>query len=117
MHQYLFGTDNRFVVNIVGLTRDESLAPLLTFSPKVAYDLNDKWNIGLEIPISFWSKVVTWDIGVKPKVTYKLGGNASISGYYKMQALQYDKLFGRLGDTEPPVLIKNTLQVNFEWSF
>ncbi|MDR2485857.1 MAG: hypothetical protein LBD55_10735 [Treponema sp.] len=114
MHQYFFGKDHLFAPR----KDNESVAPLLKFTPKVSFGLTDRWSVGCELPLAFWPNAVAWDLGIKPKVSYKLGDNASISGYYKLQVYQYDKAtgYGKGGDAPDP-LVNNTVQINFEWSF
>jgi hypothetical protein len=116
MHQFLFGADNTFIPYLVDDNGELKSVPVrLQFKPYVSYGLNDKLTLGFELPINIWPDVVTFEIGAKPKITYKLGSNASISAYYFFNYLQFSKeLFG--GEA-PDGLIKNAIQVNFEWSF
>jgi hypothetical protein len=112
MHQYLFGGDNKFV----DLKDDSaSVSPLLKFKPYVSYALNDQWTVGLDVPVAFWPDVVDYDIGVKPKVSYKLGENASINAFYLFDLVQPGK-FGYDKDT-PDSIIQNTVQIDFIWTF
>jgi hypothetical protein len=120
MHQYLFGGDNKFVEikieeEVLRLKDDASVSPYLTFKPYVSYALNDQWTVGLDVPLTFWPDIVDYDIGVKPNVSYKLGENASINAFYLFDLEQPGKL-GYDGDT-PDSIIKNTVQIDFIWTF
>ncbi|MDR2398193.1 MAG: hypothetical protein LBD74_05460 [Spirochaetaceae bacterium] len=115
MHQFLFAEKNKFVV--VGKTGDESVGPRLTFKPFVNYALTEKWTVGLNIPVGFWmTGIVDYDIAVQPKVSYKLGENASINGWYKFNMLQRGDQDGVLPE-KPDSRIYNTVQIDFIWSF
>ncbi|MHB9293717.1 hypothetical protein Holit_02847 [Hollandina sp. SP2] len=102
MHQRLFGKDALLINN-------ESAAPYLTFKPYVSYALNDLWTVGLDVPVGLWTDVVDYDIGVKPKVGYKVGENASINAWYKFGLLQ------KTGADDS--VMTNTVQLDFVWTF
>ncbi|MDR2634090.1 MAG: hypothetical protein LBC51_10805 [Treponema sp.] len=112
-HQYLFGADT--FKDVITLKDDKSISPYLTFKPYVSYALNDKWTVGLDVPVGFWIDIVDYDIGVKPKVSYKLGENASINAFYLFDILQYGD-FGLGGDKLDSVMT-NTVQIDFIWTF
>jgi hypothetical protein len=114
MHQRLFGGDNKFV----SLKDNASVSPYLTFKPYVSYALNDKWTVGLDIPLGFWPDIIDYDIGVKPKVSYKLGENASINAFYLFDLIQHGT-FGYDDDVmkKPDSIIQNTVQIDFIWTF
>jgi hypothetical protein len=116
MHQYLFGGDTFY--EIITLKDDKSVSPLLKFKPYVKYALNDSLTVGLDIPLAFWPDVIDYDIGVKPKISYKLGENASINAFYLFDILQKGQL-GYDDDVykKPDSVIENTVQIDFIWTF
>ncbi|MDR0568474.1 MAG: hypothetical protein LBG87_04645 [Spirochaetaceae bacterium] len=121
MYQYLFGSDNRFVPRYddAGVRKDDAVAPYLTFKPYIAYNLTEKWTLKLEVPVKLWPGIVDFDLGVKPKVSYKLGDNAALSGYYLFNVLQYNEAteFSTNFKDKPDLLTAHAIQINFEWSF
>jgi hypothetical protein len=112
MHQRLFGADNKFVE----LKDDKSVSPYLTFKPYVSYALTDKWTVGLDVPVGIWPDIIDIDLGIKPKLSYKLGENASINAFYLFDFVQP----GKGGDSDAPKLdsvTTNTVQIDFIWTF
>jgi hypothetical protein len=103
MHQYLFGEDNKFTGS------NDSVSPYFTFEPEVSYGLTDKWTVGVAVPVGFWSGIIDYDLGVKPKVSYNLGDNASINAFYLFDYLK-EKDVADAG-------ITNTVQIDFIWTF
>ncbi|MDR1955399.1 MAG: hypothetical protein LBQ30_00925 [Treponema sp.] len=111
MHQFLFGGENKFVT----LKDAASVPAYLTFEPSISYGLNDQWTVGLAIPFGIWPDIVDYDIGVKPKVSYKLGENASINAFYLFNLEQPGK-GGYDTEADDPTL-RNTVQIDFIWTF
>ena len=104
MHQYLFGEDNKFITG-----SNDSVSPYFTFEPEVSYGLTDKWTVGVSAPVGFWYGIIDYDLGVKPKVSYNLGDNASINAFYLFDYLK-EKDVDDAG-------ITNTVQIDFIWTF
>jgi hypothetical protein len=102
MHQRLFGED------AFGTATDAN--PYLTFKPYVSYALDEKWTVGLDVPLGFWTDVIKYDIGVKPKLSYKVGENASINGFYLFDIMEFDHEGSESTTT-------HTVQIDFIWTF
>jgi hypothetical protein len=122
MHQHIFGGDNKFVKvkdsnnQEVSLKGDKSVSPYLKFKPYVSYALNDKWTVGLDIPVNLWIDIVDYDIGAKPKLSYQVGENAAISAFYLFNYVQHGDLAGNK-DPKPDAIMANTVQIDFIWTF
>jgi hypothetical protein len=102
MHQRLFGSKALE-------TGPKDPSPYLTFKPYVSYALNDKWTVGLDVPLGFWTDIIKYDIGVKPKLSYKVGDNASINGFYLFDIVE--------PDNDSVSVTTHTVQVDFIWTF
>jgi hypothetical protein len=57
---------------------------------------------------------LSYQIGVKPAVTFTLSDHASINTYYKLQMTQYKDVPAGMEDA---AIIDHTVQVSFNWSF
>jgi hypothetical protein len=118
-YQYFFGADWSEGIPTGGKAKgdadaDESLKPLLKFTPYLGYTLLANVDVGLEATIGLWKYVYDLDFSIKPSVTYKVGENAEIGASYKLAILDfYDDL--EIPDRESNK--GNTIQVDFTWKF
>lgn len=85
--------------------------PWLKFEPALAYAVTEAWTAGLKIPVIYQAQAISYALGLKPTLAYKLGEQASIEGFYLFNLIQPDK--GGSGD----LILENTLQIDFIWKF
>jgi hypothetical protein len=103
----------------------------LVFIPKASYDITEWFTAGLEIPIGIVDnlagigavEVKDWkggfQIGVKPKLSFTLGGGASVVVFYKLDVYTAGHLTKVMGQSvkDPEALFTNTVQLDFIWTF
>ncbi|MDR1373760.1 MAG: hypothetical protein LBJ24_02175 [Treponema sp.] len=82
----------------------------LKFKPYGEFAINDAVAVGLELPFAFWKKVIKYQIGVEPYVTYRLADTASVGLKYKFSVSEADR-----DDIGPDYNQK--VQLNFNYSF
>jgi hypothetical protein len=102
---------------------DLSLKPYLTFTPYLAYDVLPSLNAGFEVKLGLWSGMYDYELGFKPKITYKIAEKAKLVAFYNFSVVDwYDDWDGGRPGSPTPVIERetdksNTIQIDFVWEF
>jgi hypothetical protein len=113
-YQYFWAEDGSKGLNVNPSTTAETLKPYLTFNPYVAYDVLDNVNVAFDVTFGLWKDNIDYELGFKPKVTYKIGDGAKIVAFYKLDILDFYEdieINGRKTNKG------NTIQVDLIWEF
>ena len=74
-------------------------------TPKAGYDLTENVTVDLFIPLDIKNEAEKFCLGVKPKVTYKLGGSSKVVLFDQIDVISADDK------------VHNTIQLDFVYSF
>jgi hypothetical protein len=94
------------------LGADEKAGLYLKLTPYVSYQILDPLSIGLEASIGIWSDILASQISIKPKLSYALGGGATLNAYYNFSSVDYEDKY----DPADPT-VTNAIQIDLIWTF
>jgi hypothetical protein len=115
LRQQLTFDEDYAALNDVG---NHSLKPYINFVPYVGYDVFDALNVGLEVKFGLFKDVWDYELGIKPKASYKVGDGATISAFYNFEVWDFYGDATKTGARDDRKTDKsNTIQIDMIWTF
>jgi hypothetical protein len=112
LQQLVFFNDEGYAMAHEGgktfVNTHETLPPLLVFGLTAAYKPLPRLSVGLDLTDIYWKDTIKFIIGIKPKLSFRVGSGAILNAYYKLET-------GR--DWEDESGTKHAVQLDFIWSF